>query len=757
MNEQFDPYRKWLGIPPEEQPPHHYRLLGLVPFESDPEVIATAADGRMALLKQFQNGPYSAQSQELLNQVAAARLCLLNPEKRAAYDAQLRKKLSNGAITAADGRAAPAMPEIKIDVSAAPRSTARRAGRAKPPAATSTERNDGTPSLAAKPAQGVFWLNRWAVGAGVLTIVGAIVLTVWVSSGRGSADRSARAEGVSATQVANAHGAPDKPIASKPPGSTNRKTKPSSATGDSRHDQADSVLAHASNGEGTPPTGPRTLEDLLDPAPSAATEMKPAESREPVENKKNEEDSPSKTADADSQTPKTATPADNRLPVPDTAAQQAAEKQIREVFKKEFAEAKTADERKALADTLLSHAHQSDNTPEQRFMLYRLAVGLLIDAGDYQKAFAAIDEMAVHFVISPLNVKFNLLDESVKNRSLDNGTAVFMAALPLVDAAIAADDFEMAQKLCRTAAAGARKSRDRQAEQTIGLREREIERQKVRYTAVQRALQTLAEEPHDTEANKTVGLWYCLTKRQWEKGLPYLAKSGDKRWVEPAQLELAGPTDPKDIVAAADAWWRTAERETVKVQRSAIEAHAISLYEKALPKLTGLEKTRVEKRIADAIAAGDESLQVGAGVIKPGNVALATNGTTVSSDRQIWGPTDLIDGVTQGYSAKKGGFAYSSYPCQWTITFDRVYRLQLIRMLLLDDVDRKYRYRLEVSADGVNFAPLVDYSQEDRSGWQEIKFPPRPVKAVRVIGLKHNLDPCFHVVEFEAYCVPPKN
>ena len=25
----FDPYRKWLGIPPQEQPPNHYRLLGI--------------------------------------------------------------------------------------------------------------------------------------------------------------------------------------------------------------------------------------------------------------------------------------------------------------------------------------------------------------------------------------------------------------------------------------------------------------------------------------------------------------------------------------------------------------------------------------------------------------------------------------------------------------------------------------------------------------------------------------------------------
>ena len=29
MKQSFDPYHKWLGIPPEDQPPHHYRLLGV--------------------------------------------------------------------------------------------------------------------------------------------------------------------------------------------------------------------------------------------------------------------------------------------------------------------------------------------------------------------------------------------------------------------------------------------------------------------------------------------------------------------------------------------------------------------------------------------------------------------------------------------------------------------------------------------------------------------------------------------------------
>ena len=86
----FDPYHKWLGIPPKDQPPTLYRLLGLEQFETDSDVIESAADRQMAHLRQLQIGPHSALSQRLLNEVAAARRCLLDAAQKAAYDESLR-------------------------------------------------------------------------------------------------------------------------------------------------------------------------------------------------------------------------------------------------------------------------------------------------------------------------------------------------------------------------------------------------------------------------------------------------------------------------------------------------------------------------------------------------------------------------------------------------------------------------------------------------------------------------------------------
>ena len=85
----FDPYHRWLGIPPREQPADHYRLLGIARFESNADVIQEAADRQMAHVKTHVRGPQAAESQRLLNELSAARLCLLNPSDKAAYDRRL--------------------------------------------------------------------------------------------------------------------------------------------------------------------------------------------------------------------------------------------------------------------------------------------------------------------------------------------------------------------------------------------------------------------------------------------------------------------------------------------------------------------------------------------------------------------------------------------------------------------------------------------------------------------------------------------
>ena len=97
----FDFLHKWLGIPPEEQPPNHYRLLGLCVFEDDADVIDAAADKHLAFLHNLANGEHGEAAEDLSNKISSVRLLLLNSARKAQYDNTLREKTAKSDIKSA--------------------------------------------------------------------------------------------------------------------------------------------------------------------------------------------------------------------------------------------------------------------------------------------------------------------------------------------------------------------------------------------------------------------------------------------------------------------------------------------------------------------------------------------------------------------------------------------------------------------------------------------------------------------------------
>lgn len=141
--EGFDPYYRWLGIPPAEQPPTLYRLLGLSPLEPDLGVIEEAADRQMAHVRVHQNGPHAAESQRLLNELAAARGTLLHVGKKLAYDRTLRPPMPPPPPAAAVAAATPPTPPrpmpaprpVPVGAPAVQQSSSGQQGSSVPPGA----------------------------------------------------------------------------------------------------------------------------------------------------------------------------------------------------------------------------------------------------------------------------------------------------------------------------------------------------------------------------------------------------------------------------------------------------------------------------------------------------------------------------------------------------------------------------------------------------------------------------------------------
>lgn len=159
----FDAYYKWLGIPPEEQPANHYRLLGLQLFESDADVIDAAADRQMAHVQRYQNGPQGALSQKLLNEISAARVCLLDPQKKAAYDQSLRASRA-AREPAATSSASPLA--VRIEAPPAPNYSPPIISQSPPVIAP--VRRGGKPRVGRRNSAWQMWI---IVAAGVLAVV----------------------------------------------------------------------------------------------------------------------------------------------------------------------------------------------------------------------------------------------------------------------------------------------------------------------------------------------------------------------------------------------------------------------------------------------------------------------------------------------------------------------------------------------------------------------------------------------------------
>src|SRR5574340_1494963 len=92
MPKQIDVYREWLGIAETARPLNYYQVLRLKNFEDDASKVRAHYRKMNAHVRKFGTGDYAKQSQDLLNELAKAMLCLTDAERKREYDASLGRK-----------------------------------------------------------------------------------------------------------------------------------------------------------------------------------------------------------------------------------------------------------------------------------------------------------------------------------------------------------------------------------------------------------------------------------------------------------------------------------------------------------------------------------------------------------------------------------------------------------------------------------------------------------------------------------------
>jgi hypothetical protein len=562
MGLSFDPYHKWLGIPPEEQPPNHYRLLGIKVFETDPDVIEAAADQRMAHLRGYQTGRHAELSQRLLNEVAAARICLLNTTKRAVYDEELKATVESPTAPVDLEPSGSAFPLVDDEWS--PKITHPKASR--------LARRKST-SKAGPIIAGV-------VAAGLAVVIGL----VWLILSRDAPSASASGARSVATQPE-----PTKKTLQKVPPSLSKTDRlPERPAAPMKKpvgpDSAIKAVAPLKAAEGPEH---RRENPLPKPVPLEKAVLKV--DSEPVAGP----DAVAKQRGAEGEEP-------HRTAAPKAAEQAAAMKQVKELYRDDIAMAKTPQQRKTLALKLLDQARREEGgAGAGTFALLSLGRDMAVQTGDVAAAIQAVDAMAERFEVNGVELKADALSELAKKaRDSSDQLRIAREAVGLMEDATEAGDFTRAAHLGKLAVAEGGKAHDRDIVVDARGRLKKVQTFVRLNKEFETARTTLADQPDDQAANTTAAEYYCLLWNDWEKGLPHLAKGRDATLKALAKQELEeSPTDAEKRVKLADAWWDLAQKADSK-WKSKMLLHAGWWYAKAQTALpAGMTKLKVEKRL----------------------------------------------------------------------------------------------------------------------------------------------------------------
>ncbi len=570
MSEPFDPYHNWLGIQPKDQPPDHYRLLGIAPLEDAPNVIEASADRQTAHVWRYQSGEHGALSQKLLNRLAAAKLVLLDPAKKSEYDRKLQA------------------PQAKI-AHPAPRPTSRPMPVANPPPGTGT--TEGPAPVAEGVSQAAMYRRRrksaqqqWiAVTCGGVGVAVLVALVYAFRAGDESQVAETDADRNAATTVKSEPDPPADPVLLPvSPDATTDIAVPQPPLPDPPED----------------PAGPPAIDSNPEPPPNSSPPPDP---------------DPNPLPDPDSP-PSNPEPGEKRLPVPAEEVQQTMAQEIRSIFSREYTQAEQPAGKLPLAEMLLVRAKEAAEDPTARFVMLGEALRFSAEAGNVTTAGAAIKALAAAYQTDVWHLRRTASAQLGRTaRTDEDRQAAVKAMFDLAALALEEEQFDAADQFAGVCLALAVKARDvemRKQEDALVKRIRVAARLFEKYRP---AFETLEQSPDDPDANLAAGEYLCFQKGDWPRGLRHLARGSDAALKALAEADRAKPRDPAEQIALGDRWWDVADSLIAAVQKSTVQSRSARWYRPAVAGLSGLARARVQKRLDEVDEAEAEAETATAG------------------------------------------------------------------------------------------------------------------------------------------------
>lgn len=286
-----------------------------------------------------------------------------------------------------------------------------------------------------------------------------------------------------------------------------------------------------------------------------------------------------------------------KQPVPPAAAQGETLKAIKELFMADYARTKPA-ERLALAAKLMQKALATTDDPTSRYVLLSEARDLAAQAGDVATALTVIGRLAESHTIDAPEMKLKVFTQAV------NGATTVAAhktlaegCLAAAEEALLADHFDVANRLHALAEDPVKKSLSTALLTRWQNYPTEFREAQKEFDQAKAAADTLRTKPDDPAANAVRGKYLCFRKRDWDQGLPLLARGDDAPLQALAQKDLEQPVIAAEQLEVGDGWWDHGAART-GAARAFAQLRAAFWYEQALTELSGVIKERVEKRVA---------------------------------------------------------------------------------------------------------------------------------------------------------------
>ena len=292
---------------------------------------------------------------------------------------------------------------------------------------------------------------------------------------------------------------------------------------------------------------------------------------------------------------------------PDALSREVAQNKVRSIFQIDYmAYEKESDNKKKskagsnLAGKLLVEERKGGHSDAERYVLFYEAMMIASQVADVGVLRRAVEGLSGCFGEDDVRMLEVSLSDARKKAKGDTALQVARGYVHLVERAIAVDRYEAANNAMRYAASLSRRGKDKLLVEELEFRQKKLDNLKRQWDRTRRAREALKDNFRLPKENLEVGFFNCIWKGDWDKGIPYLAKGSEGSLQSLANMEMQSPASAEELVKLGDGWRKLAEETREERSRGHFFKRAADWYNRALPILQGLNRTKAERQLKES-------------------------------------------------------------------------------------------------------------------------------------------------------------